>query len=75
MQMETARLVNLALAIACSRSESRERNHCAGVTGAIVNTTATVASTSWAPGWTVVGVDGAPVALGRPLGCAGCHDT
>src|SRR6185312_15403211 len=39
-------------------------NHCAGVAGAMVNTTATAASTSWAPGWTVVGVEGAPVAFG-----------
>ncbi len=33
-----------------------ERSRRPGQAGAIVNTTATVASTSWAPGWTLVGV-------------------
>jgi hypothetical protein len=40
-------------------------DHCVVVAGAIVNTTATVASTSWTPGWTVVGVDGAPLRTGK----------
>ena len=40
-------------------------DHCVVVASAIVNTTATVASTSWTPGWTVVGVDGAALSTGE----------
>lgn len=54
-----------------SRGAPSPRVHCAGATGAIVNTTATVASTSWAPGWTVVGVDGAAEAFVGPGAATG----